>query len=75
MQQIISKSQFKAQALEFLRRVEEKKEALIITHSGKPVAKVIPYKKEDPLKLLKNTILFYKDPQVPVGENLWEASK
>ncbi len=75
MQQMVSKSQFKAQALEFLRNVEEKKQPLIITHAGKPVAKIIPYQKqEDPLMALKGSVLFYEDPTEPVDEE-WEANK
>lgn len=69
MQQFISKSQFKAQALEYLREVEKHKESLIITHAGKPVAKVIPFQEEDKDKTirasLKGSVLYYKDPNEP----------
>lgn len=79
MQQVVSKSQFKAQALEFLRAVESKKQPLIITHAGKPVAKVIPYQQksqqEEILKSLRGTVKFYKDPDEPVGLEDWEILK
>lgn len=75
MQQVISKSQFKAQALEYLRYVEKKKQPLIITHIGKPVVKIIPYKDIQVLKSLLNTVVYYKDPMEPVDENIWEALK
>ena len=77
MQQVISKAQFKAQALEYLRGVEKKKQPLIITHAGRPVVKVIPYlgKPDAILKELKGTVLEYKNPTEPVGEDLWEALK
>lgn len=77
MNHAISKSQFKAQVLEYLRKVETKKEPLIITHGGKPVVKVVPYT-EDPEKILeslRNSVIFYKDPTEPVGVEDWEALK
>ena len=80
MQQMVSKSQFKAQALEFLREVEKQQVPLIITHEGKPVVKVIPYK-EDPkdqeaiLKSLRGSVLKYVDPTEPVGLEDWEVLK
>lgn len=74
-QQIVSKSQFKAQVLEYLRNVEKKKQPLIITHVGKPVVKIIPYKDVQVLNSLLNTVVYYKDPTEPVGENIWEALK
>lgn len=79
MQQVVSKSQFKAQALEFLREVEKQKQPLIITHEGKPVVKVIPYsekkKQEEILKSLRGTLKYYKDPDEPVGLEDWEVLK
>lgn len=79
MQQTVSKSQFKAQALEYLREVEKQNQSLIITHAGKPVIKVIPYQKEDSdkaiLESLRGTLVFYKDPTEPVGLEDWEVLK
>lgn len=80
MQQMVSKSQFKAQALEFLRGVEKQKQSLIITHAGKPVAKVIPYQeKPDPeaiLKSLRGSVIYYKDPDKPaINPEDWEVLK
>ena len=78
-QQTVSKSQFKAQALEYLRGVEINKQPLIITHAGKPVVKVIPYKQESDqeaiLASLRGTLVFYKDPTEPVGLEDWEVLK
>jgi prevent-host-death family protein len=73
--QTISKTQFKSQLLEYLRKVEQDKKPLIITHGGKPVAKVSPYK-EDPnsiLKYLQNSVITYTDPLKSVAEKDWEA--
>lgn len=79
MQQIVSKSQFKAQALEFLREVENQKQPLVITHAGKPVVKVIPYnqesKQEEILQSLRGTLKYYKNPDEPVGLEDWEVLK
>ena len=79
MLQTVSKSKFKAQALEYLREVEKTKTPLVITHLGKPVVEVAPYKdKSDPeavLKSLRGTLKFYKDPDQPVGLEDWEVLK
>ena len=75
MQLIISKSQFKTQVLEYLRNVEKKNQPLIITHVGKPVVKIIPYKNVDKLNSLRNSVVYYKDPTEPVGKSIWEASE
>lgn len=69
--QTVSKSQFKAQALEYLRNVEMLKQVLVITHNGKPVVEVVPYKQkqetsqEEILKSLRGTVLKYEDPTEP----------
>ena len=79
MLQTVSKSKFKAQALEFLREVEKQKQPLIITHAGKPVVEVVPYKdkkESDPeaiLKSLRGTLVRYENPNEPVGLEDWEA--
>lgn len=78
MLQTVSKSQFKAKALEYLRKVEKEKKPLTITHKGKPVVQVTPYKSRelDPLESLQGTLLFYKDPNKPaVPWSDWEVLK
>ena len=73
MEQAISKSQFKAQVLEYLRKVEKEKKPLIISHGGKPVIKVSPYQ-EDPqqvLKSLRGLVTHYESPTKPVGKEDW----
>ena len=49
MEQTVSKSKFKPQALKYFRRVEESGESLVITDRGKPVLKILPYSQQ-PLK-------------------------
>lgn len=72
MQQVVSKSQFKARALEYLRAVEENKQPLIVTHGGKPVVKVVPFKEESIFKSLRGTVLEYKKPTEPVSKKDWK---
>ncbi len=75
MQQHISKSGFKARALEYFRQVERTGKDLVITDRGKPVLKVTPYS-HDPaaaLKALRGSVLRYDDPMEPVGLEDWEA--
>lgn len=75
--QTVSKSKLKIQLLEYLRQVEQKKQPLVITHLGQPVLKISPFK-EDPeqtLTSLRGSVVFYKDPTEPVGEDDWEALK
>jgi len=77
MQNFVSKSQFKAQVLEYLRNIEKKKQPLIITHGGKPVIKVSPYQ-QDPqqvLKSLRNSVVDFKSPTEPVSTDEWHALK
>lgn len=78
MLQTVSKSQFKAKALEYLREVEKKNKKFVITHNGKPVANITPHKHTDAfdhLKKLRGTVLRYDDPNEPVGVEDWEALK
>ena len=76
---IVSKSQFKPKALEYLRKVEKERKPLTITHGGKPVVRIVPYIPEDEdakiLKILKDSVIYYKDPTEPVGLEDWEALK
>lgn len=75
MKQVVSKSELKPQILAYLRHVESKKQPLIITHAGKPVAKIIPYKGKPLLSVLRSTVLLYQNPTEPVGEKDWETLK
>jgi len=49
MEQSVSKSAFKAKALELFREVERSGRELIITDHGKPVLKIVPYAR-DPME-------------------------
>jgi prevent-host-death family protein len=69
----VSKSRFKARALEYFRQVEESGRALIITDRGRPVLKLVPYAPDpdEVLKALRHSVLEYKDPTEPVGLDDW----
>lgn len=76
---IISKSEFKPKALEYLRLVEHHKLSLIISHRGKPVVKLVPVpeaeKPADSLKSLRGSVIKYKLPFAPVAADDWEILK
>lgn len=70
----VSKSRFKARALEYFRRLEVEDGELIITDRGKPVLKITPYREEQAagLEQLKGSVLKYDGPEQPVGMDDWE---
>ncbi|MBI2403587.1 MAG: type II toxin-antitoxin system Phd/YefM family antitoxin [Gemmatimonadetes bacterium] len=73
----VSKSRFKARALEYFRQVERTGQPLVITDRGTPVLKLVPYR-EDPaavLRVLRDTVVKYQAPSKPVGEEDWESAR
>lgn len=75
MKPTVSKSKFKARALEYFRQVEQSGEELVVTDRGKPVLKIVPYRGDpkDALRRLKNSVTKYDDPTEPVGLDDWES--
>lgn len=75
MEMRISKSKFKAKALEYFRAIEQSGEPLIITDHGRPALEIRPYKKvaKDPLEQLRGSVLHYERPTDPVAADEWEA--
>jgi antitoxin (DNA-binding transcriptional repressor) of toxin-antitoxin stability system len=75
MQSEVSKSQFKAKALEILRQVEATGEPVIVTDHGKPTIEVRRHRalERSPLELLKGSVVEYIEPTEPVGEEDWET--
>lgn len=71
----VSKSQFKAKALEFFRLVEASGEPVIITDHGQPKLEVRPYssRQRNPLEVLRGSVLRYSQPTEPVADNDWET--
>ena len=72
----ISKSQFKAKALELFRRVETTGLPIVITDNGQPKLEIRRYQppKQNPLDKLRGTVLYYHNPIDPIGDEDWEAS-
>lgn len=73
----VSKSEFKAKALEYFRRVEASGEPLVITDHGRPSLELrkITEDQRDPFEILKGTLLHYDRPLDPVDDEEWEALK
>lgn len=72
----ISKSHFKAKALEIMREIEETGEEVIITSYGKKTLSIKKYsgENEDTIVKLKKAIVSYEDPFSPIDEDDWEMS-
>ncbi len=70
----ISKSEFKARALEVLRNVERSGEARVITDHGKPTLEIRKLRRSDvpPLDLLKGTVLKFEGALEPVAPEDWD---
>ena len=74
MSKNITKSEFKAEALEYFRRVQETGEPLVITEDGKPVLELIPYlPPEEVLKALRGSVIAYEGPLEGVGVEDWKV--
>ncbi len=77
MLETVSKSRFKAKALEYFRKIEQDGQAVIITDHGKPVLKIVPFeeKTQTVLQELRNSVLRFDDPLEPVALDDWDALK
>ena len=75
MEHLVSKSAFKAKALEYFREVESTGKELVITDHGKPVLKIVPYAYDpaEALQALRGSVIRYVDPLEPVGLENWES--
>ena len=74
---VVSKSRFKARALEYFRQVERTGREVVITDRGKPVLKLVPFSEDSQqaLRVLRETVIRYDAPTKPVGEEDWEATR
>ncbi|NQE50077.1 type II toxin-antitoxin system Phd/YefM family antitoxin [Herbaspirillum rubrisubalbicans] len=72
----VSKTEFKAKALEYFRQVEASGESVVVTDHGKPTLEVRPFREADrkPLDILAGSVLRYDDPTEPVDVE-WEAAQ
>ena len=71
----MTKSQFKAKALEYMRQVEASGEPVVITDRGEPTIEIRRYRSDErtPLDRLRGSVLEFRNPTEPVGEEDWEA--
>lgn len=71
----VSKSRFKAQALELFRQVERTGKPITITDRGKPVLRLVPYRAdpEAAVRMLRETVVKYRAPTKPVADDEWES--
>ena len=71
---LISKTEFKAHALEVLRDIEKSGQPKVITDRGKPTLEIRKLRQQEvpPLELLKGTVIKYESATDPVTENDWE---
>ncbi len=71
----VSKSQFKAKALEYFREAEVSGEPIIVTDIGVAKLEVRPFRPGDrrPLDALRGSVLAYAAPTEPVGDEDWDA--
>ena len=70
----ISKTEFKAHALEVLRDIEQSGQPRIITDRGKPTLEIRKLRQQGtpPLEVLKGTVIKYDDATAPVADDDWE---
>lgn len=73
----VSKSEFKAKALEFFRQIEASGESVVVTDHGKPALEVRTYRsmERNPLDVLRGSVVRYENPTEPVAEGEWEAAE
>ncbi len=70
----VTKTNFKAHALEHLRNVQATKRPLVILERGRPVLKVVPYTDdfEKELAKFKGLLIHYDNPLAPIEVENWE---
>jgi len=74
-QEHVTKSQFKAKALEYFRKIETSRGSLVITDRGQPTVEIRRYRNDQrsPLERLRGSVLEFRNPTEPVAEDDWEG--
>lgn len=74
-QEHVTKSQFKARALEYFRQIETSGGSIVITDRGQPTVEVRRYRSDQraPLEILRGSVVEYKKPTEPVADDDWAA--
>ena len=70
----ISKTEFKAHALEVLRDIEKSGRPRVITDHGKPTLEIrkLRQRKLTPLEVLRGSLVKYEFPVLPIADDDWE---
>lgn len=70
----ISKSDFKAHALEVLRDIEQTGQPRIITDRGRPTLEIrkLRVSAAEPLEVLKGSVIKYEEATAPAADDDWE---
>ncbi len=70
----VSKTEFKAHALEILRDIERTGEPQVITDRGRPTLEIKRLRQQPipPLERLKGSVSQYDDPTMPISADDWE---
>ena len=70
----ISKTEFKAHALEVFRDIEKNGQSRIITDRGRPTLEIrkLRQREESPLVVLKGSVIKFEDSTAPVADDDWE---
>ncbi|SPJ16372.1 conserved hypothetical protein [Burkholderiales bacterium] len=73
----VSKSEFKAKALEYFRGIETSGQSVVVTDHGRPTLEVRPYRgvNRNPLDVLRASVVRYDNATDPVAEEEWEAAQ
>lgn len=73
----ISKSEFKAKALEIFRLIESTGESVIVTDHGKPSLEVCPYRgtQRKALDILRGSLVRFENPTEPINAHDWESTQ
>jgi len=77
MKRQIAAGEFKAKCLALLDDVQQKREEIVVTKRGKPVARLVPIEEEKKPQLfgrMKGTITILGDIIAPSGE-IWDAER
>lgn len=72
----VSKTEFKAKALEFFRQVEASGESVVVTDHGRPTLELRPFRnlERDPLEVLRGSVVRYDGPTDPIKVD-WDAAQ
>lgn len=70
----MSKTDFKARALEVFREIEGTGEPVVITDRGRPTLEIRKLKQhgDSPLLVLKDSVVKYEAPTDPIADDDWD---